>query len=161
MTAFFMSVRALHALLGAVWLGALTLLTLLLMPAIQDAGPAGGAVMGSLFKRKIHAFMAGIAGLTVLSGVYLYWRYTNGFDPEVAGSMAMRIVGLGGVLGLAAAIIGGSVVARGTKKVMELMQAGKVEEAARVRSRTATASRWVLVLVFVAIVCMTVGSHWA
>jgi len=160
MTSFFISIRALHVLLGAVWLGVLILISLFLMPAVQEAGPGGGAVMMALVRRRLDAFIASVAGLTVLSGIWLYWRYSNGFDPAIAGTMRMRIVGLGGVLGLLAAIIGGSVVARGMRRAIALMKEGRTDEAARLRRRAASAGHLVMVLVVLAILCMTIGAHY-
>ena len=43
-----------------------------LVPSISDAGPAGGAVMGGLMKRKMPVFMTATAVLGVLSGLRLY-----------------------------------------------------------------------------------------
>ena len=160
MTSFFVTVRALHVLLGAIWLGVVILMSLFLVPSVQEAGPAGGAVMMALVRRKLDAFIASIAGITVLSGIWLYWVLSNGFDPAIAGTMRMRIVGLGGVLGLLAAIIGGSVVARGMRRAIALMKEGRMDEAAQLRRRAASAGRLVMVLVLLAILCMTIGAHY-
>ena len=120
-TMLFLSMRVLHVLLAAIWLGATFFVSFLLMPAVNTTGAAGGQVMISLNKRIVPLF-ASLAGLTVLTGIYLYWRFTGGFDAAISRSNAGMAFGIGGVAGLLAAILGGSVVGRSSKKVVELMQ---------------------------------------
>jgi len=88
MNAFFVSVRVLHILLGAVWLGAAVLVSLFVMPSIREAGPDGAKVMAGLGRRKIHVFIASISGLTALTGVWLYWHFTDGFTPALMKTAA-------------------------------------------------------------------------
>src|SRR5262245_51264207 len=120
MNTFFLAARVLHVLLGATWLGMVVATTFFLMPAIQEIGPDSGKVMMGLARRKFDAFIASVAGLTVLSGFYLYWHFTAGFDPGISASAGGRVFGLGGVLGLVAAIVGGSVVSRSARKIFAL-----------------------------------------
>src|SRR5262245_8461707 len=96
-TAIFLLIRATHVLLAALWVGTAVFTTFYLMPALQESGPAAGPVMGALMRRKIHAFIASIGGTTVLTGLYLYYRFTGGFDPALSGSMGARVFGAGGV----------------------------------------------------------------
>jgi hypothetical protein len=172
MNALFLSIRVLHVLLGAAWLGAAVLLSFFLMPAVTDAGPDGGKVVIALIGRRLDAYIASIAGLTVLTGLYLYWTVTGGFDPATSATMKGRVLGLGGVLGLAAAIIGGSVVSRNMKKAVALMtqasgatdaggRSALLAEAAQCRQKAATGGRIVAVLLIVIIVLMVVGGHFA
>src|SRR5205085_5066189 len=97
---------------AAIWLGATVFMSYVLMPTIESAGPAGGQIMIGLNRRGMVAFFASTAGMTVLTGIYLYWRFTGGFDPEISRSHAGLAFGIGGACGLVAAIIGGSVVGR-------------------------------------------------
>ena len=122
MTTFFLTARALHVLLGAIWLGMVVSTSFFLMPAIQEAGPDAGKVMLGMARRGFDAFIASVAGLTVLLGFYLYWQFTAGFDPAISASMGGRVFGLGGILGLVAAIVGGSVVSRSSRKIVALMK---------------------------------------
>ena len=169
MNALFLSVRVLHIALGATWLGMAVLITYFLLPAVQEAGPDGGKVMIALVRRRLATFISSVAGLTVLSGFYLYWRLTNGFDPVISGSMEARVFGAGGVLGLVAAIIGGSVVAKNMKKAVALMsqlgaadattRASVMERAMAHRQKAATGSRIVAILLMVTIVLMALGHY--
>lgn len=168
-TILFLSLRVLHVLLAAVWLGATVFVSLLLMPAVNATGPAGGQVMISLNKRIV-PFFASLSGLTVLTGIYLYWRFTGGFDPGVSQSPAGMAFGVGGVAGLLAAIIGGSVVGRSSKKVVELMQqvatlpdgaqkGSLIQEANVLKQRMTTFGSIVLVLQIVAAGLMALGHY--
>jgi len=170
MNELFLGVRALHVLLGAIWLGMAVLIAFFVLPAIQEAGPDGGKVMLGMARRGIVAFIPSIAGLSVLSGLWLYWRFTDGFNPTLSGSMGGRVFGLGGLLGLAAAIIGGSVVSRNMKKVLALMnqvatstdtatRTNLMQQAAKLRQRAATAGRIVAILLIVTIILMAIGHY--
>ena len=171
MNALFLSMRVLHVLLGAAWLGGAVLLSFFLMPALKEVGPDGGKVVVALIGRRLDAYIASIAGLTVLTGFYLYWVVTGGFDPSASATMRGRVLGMGGVLGLAAAIIGGSVVARNMKKAVALMTqaAGTTDAGARsallaqagqCRQKAATGGRIVAVLLILIVVLMVIGGHF-
>ncbi len=170
MNALFVSVRILHVLLAAAWLGTAVLLSFFLMPAVQQVGPDGGKVVMALVDRKLDAFISSIAGLTVLTGLYLYWTITGGFDPAASATLRARVIGLGGVLGLAAAVIGGSIVARNMKKAVALVkQVGAADPAARsalmaqaaqCRQKAATGGRIVAFLVILTMLLMTLGAHF-
>ena len=78
----FLTIRVLHILLASVWFGATVAMIFFVAPAIRDAKSAGGAVIAGVQSRKYAAIMQGIAGVTVLTGFYLYYRFTNHFDPQ-------------------------------------------------------------------------------
>ena len=108
----FLTIRVLHILLAATWFGAAVAMIFFVVPAIKEAKGAGGAVMAGVARRKYHVVMQAVAGLTVLTGFYLYYRFTNHFDPEMSASMGGRVFGTGGVAGILALVIGASVVGR-------------------------------------------------
>ena len=140
------------------------------MPAIQDVGPDGGKVMAAMARRGLITFIPSVAGLTVLTGIYLDRHFTDGFDAALSGSMGARVFGTGGLLGLIAAIIGGSVVSRSIKRVLALMgsvatttdaaaRASLLQEVARFRQRAGTAARIVAVLLMITVVLMALGHY--
>jgi hypothetical protein len=167
--ALFLLIRAAHVLLAAIWVGATFFITYFLFPSLQETGPAGGPVMGALMRRKLPVFQASLGGTTVLTGFYLYYRFTSGFDPVVSGSRAAIVFGTGGICGLAALIIGGSVVSKNAKKMAELgARLASAPEAERPalaaqmathRSRAAAAGRIVIILQMIAVVLMAVGHY--
>jgi uncharacterized membrane protein len=168
-TVLFLLLRAAHVLLAAIWVGATAFTTFVLMPALQESGPAAGPVMSALMRRKFSAFMAVLGGTTVLTGLYLYYRFTGGFDPALSGSMGARVFGAGGIAGIASVIIGGSVVSRSGKKMealgARLASAPEAERAAvaaeltATRQRIATFSKIVFVLQIIALILMAIGHY--
>src|SRR5215831_10575462 len=117
----FLGLRALHVLLAAIWLGSTVFISYLLMPAIEQSGPSGGQVMMKMNARGLVPYFAILGGTTVLTGLYLYWRFTGGFGADVTSTRAGMAFGVGGVAGIIAAIIGGSVVGRSANKLMAIM----------------------------------------
>lgn len=165
----YLVLRVLHILVAALWVGAAGLLAMIVMPAIGDAGASGGSFLASLHKRKLHAFMAASAVLTVLSGIWLYWVFTAGFDRAIVGSRSGLVFGIGGLCGLLAMLIGGAVIGPGFVRLAELAgQAGSVPEVERAahaqriataRQRTALASKGALLLIVIALVLMASGHY--
>jgi hypothetical protein len=168
-TVIFLFLRAAHVLLAAVWVGATAFTTFFLLPAVTDAGPAAGPVMGALVRRKLPVFMASIGGTAVLTGIYLYYRFTGGFDPLLSGTRAARVFGLGGMLGIVALIIGGAVVGRNANKMGELgariasappeQRAALTAQMVAYRQKVSTGSLVVIVLQMIAIVLMAIGHY--
>lgn len=109
MNAIFLPLRVLHVLCAALWLGASAALGLFVMPAVARLGktPDASKFLSALMRTGLAAFMASVGGLTVLSGLYLYWHLTGGFDPTLSKSASAITFGSGGVLGIIAGILGG------------------------------------------------------
>ncbi len=116
----FLSMRVVHVLLAAVWLGSAAFITFIMMPAVKSAGPSGGQVMMALNRKGLVPFMASISGVTVVTGWYLFWHF-GGFVADVARTRSGMVYGIGAIAGTLAAIIGGGVVGRSSKKAMEVM----------------------------------------
>jgi len=159
MASIFAEVRALHILVAAAWFGAAAFLTLYLMPALGQLGPQGTPVLRALDGRRFHLFMAANAGLTVLSGAWLYWTFTAGFSPQVVASRSGMVFGLGGLAGLMAAVIGATLVGGSAKRLAALAADGTPapETVAVLQRRIRTGSRLALALMLLALLAMTMG----
>src|SRR5262245_43090414 len=168
-TDLFLSLRAADVLLAALWVGATFFTSLLLMPVIGGSGPIGGQLMQNSENKGMIAFFAALGGTTVLTGIYLYWRFTGGFDPEVSRSDAGMAFGIGGVAGILAVIIGGSAIGRSSRKLLALMeqlpkaadaQEGAIlQEAAVLRGRMKSFGMIVLACQIIALLLMAVGHY--
>jgi uncharacterized membrane protein len=169
-TLLFLAVRVTHVLLAALWLGATGFVSFFLIPAIQEMGPGGLPVVGALSRRKMDTFMASIGGMTVLTGIYLYWRFTGGFEPAASATRGAMVFGTGGIAGIVALIIGGAVLGRNAKKMGELggrmastpegpQRAAIAAEMAATQQKAATAGRLVVVLQMIALALMAVGHY--
>jgi len=155
-TVLYLLVRILHVLLAAVWVGLIAFIALFLLPALKDTGPGGGAVLTALVRRRLTAMTAALGGVAVLSGLWLYWRFTGGFDPALAGSMPARVFGTGGLAGIIAVILDGALVSRNLKK---LAGGAAPMEIAAARARAATFATVVLVLQIIALACMAAAVY--
>lgn len=167
---FFLGVRAFHVLLAAAWLGTTAFIYLFLAPALDEVGPSSVTVMAVLGRRGINAVIASVGGLTVLSGIWLYWRLTGGFDPQQSGTMTARVFGAGGAAGILALILGGAMVGRIAKKMTDLaakataaadasQRAAFAAEAGALKRRLSFWGKTVLVLQVIALICMAVGHY--
>ena len=126
--------------------------------------------MTALVRRGVSKYMASIGGLTVLTGVYLFWRFTGGFDPAVSASRAGMAYSVGALTGVIALILGGSVLGASAKKLAELgpkaaaMPEGPEKAAAMaaigaLRGRMATFGPIVTLLLLISLAAMAVGHY--
>jgi uncharacterized membrane protein len=155
-TLIYLLARVLHVLLAAIWVGLLAFVALFLLPALRDTGAAGGSVVTALVRRRLPAVNAMLGGITILTGFWLYWRFTGGFDPALAGSMPARVFGTGGLAGMIALALDGALVGRNLKK---LGGAAAPMEIAAARARATTFAIVVLVLQVIAVACMAVAHY--
>ncbi len=168
MSPFYLLMRIVHILTGAIWVGIAVFSAYFLMPAVGDAGPDGMKVAAALERRGFVVFMPVLATLTVLTGIWLYWRYTGGFSAAISRSHAGRAFGGGGALAILAAILGGAVLSRAAKKASTLAReaaampdgpnrAATLASAQRFRLRALAVARIVAVLVLITLVLMSVA----
>lgn len=151
-------VRTLHILLAALWLGAGAVLTLYLLPTLRRLGPAGQPTLRSLEGLGLSRFMAAIGGLTLISGLSLYWTLTSGLNADAVRSPMGMVFGIGGLAGILAGIIGGAVIGRSIKRLDALGAGAETgPDAVALHHRIATASRLALALLLVAVVAMSLG----
>src|SRR5262245_2748676 len=165
----FLFLRVLHVLLAAVWVGSVAFVAFFLFPVIQESGSSNTPSM-RLMARRIPVATGAIGGITVLTGFWLYWRFTGGFDPALAGSMGARVFGTGGLAGLVALIIGGAGVNNSGQKMSAVAgvggscpegaeRTGLIAELNAARNRAWTFAKIVLVLQVIALACMAVGHY--
>jgi uncharacterized membrane protein len=169
MDLLFMVWRAIHILLGVLWVGAIFMIAVFVGPAIADAGPDGAKVMGALVKRRVLTIVPTFAAITIVSGFWLYGRDSSGMQgPWVHSRMGMML-GTGAVLSLVAFVIGLTVMRPSTLRVVALGQSlAQLPEAERpavmaqiqrLRGRAATAGRVVAVLLMLAVLTMAVARY--
>lgn len=102
--------RFLHIVLGVFWAGTMVFTALFLLPSIRDAGPDGAKVGLALAKRRFMEIMPIVALVTILSGLWLYWRVSGGFQPAFMHSATGTTLGLGAASAIVAFVIGVTVV---------------------------------------------------
>jgi hypothetical protein len=166
----FLAIRSAHVLVAGLWIGSTVFGALWLMPAIDATGASGGQVMMRLLRSGYATYMSAIGLTTLVTGLYLLWRFTGGFDPSVAATHAGLAFGAGGGAGVLAGVIGGTVVGRSGKELAGLarLAALPVEDPARglvvqrsalLRQRMKIGTQIVIGLQSMALVLMAVGHY--
>lgn len=159
-------------LLGAVIVGAATFIAFFLEPSLERAStPVSLGLLPVLKRRGMTAFMPSVGGLAVLTGIWLYWRFTGHFDPAQSRTMAARVFGTGGVAGILAVIVGGSVAGRNARRMTALAEkaaalpdgperTNAIAAMGAARRKAALGGRIALALLVIALVCMAVGHYF-
>ena len=148
--------RLIHIFVGVFWAGTMIFNAWLLLPTLKDLGPDAGRVMGGLAKRGFLMIMPVSGILTILSGAWLLWYASAGFDSAYMGSRPGIVYGLGMVLTITAFLIGILVV---RTAVLKAAAATDPSVALHYRQRAAGAGTLVAVLISVTIVCMAIGRY--
>ncbi len=169
MDALLVTTRLLHVLLGTFWAGTLIFNALFLVPAIRDAGPDGAKVVAGLMRRRFLDVMPLVAVLTILSGLWLYWHVSGGFQPAYMGSSIGMTYGAGALASIAAFLIGVGVMRPAMLRAAALTQAAaqaapaereaQLAAAQALRLRGVTAGRVVAALLVLAVAAMAVGRY--
>jgi uncharacterized membrane protein len=120
---FLILMRVIHIFSSVAWAGGGFLLAGFVVPAAQKSGPAGGRVMQLMSgPGRMSGYLTIVALLSTISGIYLYWVRSGGFNMAWMTTPAGIALTIGGLAGIAAALHGGAVTGRLTDKVAKLGQ---------------------------------------
>jgi len=95
-----------HVFFGALWVGMMAFQVFFLMPALAEAGPDAGKVMGVLARKRIPIILPIFALITLISGMWLFQRMSGGNMGALMGTPMGKAFGLGGAAALIAFLIG-------------------------------------------------------
>ena len=161
--------RLLHVLTGIFWVGAMLFMTAFLVPSIAEAGPDGAKVMAGLTRRKFMLILPVVAVVTILSGIWLYWRVSSGFNGVYLRSGPGHTYGIGGILAIIAFGIGVTVTRPAMMKAAALSQSAMnaspgerdalMARAQQLRMRSAKGGKVVAWLLALSAVTMAVGRY--
>jgi len=116
--------RLLHIATGVFWAGATIYLALFVAPAVQAAGAEGTKFMQQLSRtNKLPVVMLIMATLNVLTGIWLLWKLSNGFQSAWMSSQHGMILSIGGGFAIIAYLEGLIVTRPTVMKVAKLGQA--------------------------------------
>lgn len=162
--------RILHIGFGVFWAGTIFFVVFLLEPSIRSVGPDGGKVMLALQKRNFMTILPVAAGLTILSGFYLYWISSGGLAPGWMVSSFGITLTIGAISSLVGFVIG-LFFMRPTALRVGQMSASigtAADDAERndimaeinvLKSRSRTLTRWVALFLGVAVVTMAIARY--
>jgi hypothetical protein len=161
--------RLLHVVLGVFWAGTLIFNAVFLVPTIRDAGPEGAKVAAGLMRRRFFDVLPVVAGLTVLSGLWLYWRVSGGFTPAYMRSGPGMSYGLGATAAILAFGLGVGIMRPAMLRAAALSQSAaslappereaQLARAQGLRRRAAATGRAVAGLLLVAAGTMALGRY--
>jgi hypothetical protein len=154
-----------HIAAGIFWVGAAFVFFLFIQPSVKDLGPEGQKFIGHIATRKKLPLLIMLSGIvTILAGILLYWRASDGFDPDwissgpgigftVGGLAAIFTLALGLAITKPAAdrigMLGQEIAAKGGPPNAE--QAAEMQ---RLQARTVIVGRVSMVLLAIAVVTM-------
>jgi uncharacterized membrane protein len=161
--------RILHVVGAVLWGGTAMFVAFFLMPAMGMAGPAGAPVMGALVKRRLFVIVPTVAVITMLAGLRLLWRISDGYSAAYFSTSS----GMTYLIGTIASITGFTVFltvsrpALGTMGALQVQmaQAAESERAAllaqmnAVRGRAGAAAKAIAFLLIVATVTMAIARY--
>jgi hypothetical protein len=161
--------RLVHIVFGIFWVGAVVFMALYLIPSVRDAVPDGAKVMQALQRRHVLEIVPIAAGLTILSGLWLYWHDSAGHAGWARTPMGTTL-GLGALFALAGFVVGVFVMRAATIQAGKLaaslqgLPAGPEQDARaatvqRLRRRAAVSARWVAALLILAAGLMAVARY--
>jgi uncharacterized membrane protein len=162
--------RLVHVLGGLFWVGTGLFSAIFLIPAMSDAGPAAGAIMGGLQRRRMFVVLPIVAVLTILSGVRLMWLTSGGFAPGYFTSgrgATFTVAAVAAIVAFALGLtIGRPMAARLAAVGESLRIAGDAEtkarlggEMSRLQRRNMLLNRVTGVLLIIAAAGMAVGRY--
>jgi hypothetical protein len=142
-------VRLVHIVCASIWFGSTVFATFFLAPTIRDAGESGRGFMQAVNARGgVARFVGPIAGLTILSGLLLYWR--AGYLGAPFASTSSTLLTLGAALALAGWLYG--ILAN--VPLQRKMRAAPPEEARAMQATMMRRGRIVGIVVIAAFVLM-------
>lgn len=166
------ALRILHIGSGVLWVGGAALFFFYVEPTLNKLGPNAEPFVDELVnKRKMPMYFAAVATVTVLGGVLLYWRDSNGLSSSWVTSPTGLAFGLGGLCALVAWFMGIAVLTPAVQKVGALgseMKAAAGPPSAELMGRMHAAQERVrmigaidLVLVLLAVLGMATARYLA
>ena len=166
MDIYLLLLRIVHIVAGAYWAGSAFLLTLYIAPAVTLAGSAGDKFMEKLVSGTLHIVAIGVsAGLTVLSGLLLYWRASGGLRSEWMSTGTGIMFTIGGLAGIIA-FFSGAVIGANSRKLAiiedSLHDAPSTEQAAEIaglKKRLETLGAVSAILLLVALIAMATAQY--
>lgn len=163
MDVFHIVLRVVHIGAGIFWVGSSTFFHFFIEPTAHAVGPQSGPFMGHLMQKRKAPIVIAVSGLiTIVAGVWLYWRNTSGFDPDLVTSDTGLGFLVGGIAAIAAWVLGAGVVRPLVVRMTSLggaMASGQatqeqVQEMGAIQARLHRISTITLVFLAIAVIAM-------
>ena len=155
--------RFIHVVGGVFWVGSMLFASFLLLPALNETGPAMGTVMAALQRRGMATVLPIVALLTILSGLRLMWITSAGFTSAYFGTAVGRTYTVAALAAILALMLGFFVArptaARAAQLAASSSSADALAELGRLRRRAGMVGAAITVLLLIAVTGMAVGRY--
>jgi uncharacterized membrane protein len=172
-SAWFMVIfRIVHILAGVAWVGSVFLLVMYIQPSAAAIAPAGAPFMAELLgKRRLVQSIIGMGVVTVVAGLFLYWRDWHTFPSfgDWIGSNFGATLTVGALAALAALSIGIFATRPNVNRLLALMRQGAasdgppppevVAQIGAIQARLRVLARVSLVLLVIAVLAMSTARY--
>lgn len=170
MNILLIGLRLTHVVMGAIWVGMAVMQAFFLSPALDDVGPDAGKVMAALQRRGLVTAIPVMALLTLISGFWLYYRDSMGFQPAYSMSPIGMAYGFGGAVALLVFVLGITVMRPSMIRAIELGQSiptttdaterqQKLAELQRLKSRSVSMGQLMAGLLIFTVGAMAVARY--
>lgn len=171
-SAYVIVFRVLHITAGVAWGGSVFLFVVFVQPTAAAPGPGSGPFMQELLgRRKLVHWILALAALTIVGGLFLYWK-----DWHAVGSLGDWVgtrFGLALTIGSISAIVGFLIGFFGTRPGVDRLLALGAKAAAgdapqpelmgqirRLQARLRMLARTNLAFVTIAVLAMATARYW-
>ena len=169
--AFWIVFRFIHIVAGVLWVGTAFAFATFVEPTVSAMGPEGGRFMAHVVEeRKVFIVLSILALLTILGGIVLYAKASDGFDTDWISSGPGIGFTIGALAALAAFVIGITVIRPTGQRMQalgrEIAASGgpptpeQRSEMERVSERVKALGRTNLALILIATAAMATARYW-
>ena len=162
--------RLTHILSGVYWAGTMFFFVTFLESSLRSLGPDGGKVMIRFFERGYLKLLPIVAVVTMLSGLWLLWILSDGFNAAYMSSTLGMALSTGAALAIVAFIVGMVVMRPAASSIWDIARKMPQEpneaarnalmaEMGRLRARTVLGARVVFGLLVGAVALMAVARY--
>ena len=162
--------RLIHILGGVYWAGTIFFFVTFLEPSLRSLGPDGGKVMIRFLERGYLNLLPSVAIITALSGLWLLWIVSGGFDSAWMGSASGIALSTGGTIAIVAFVLGMTIMRPAAMRTWaiarqlphesdEATRNALTAELGRLRNRSQLGARLVFSLLIVAVGLMAVARY--
>jgi len=163
--------RLIHIVCGIFWAGATIYLAVFIIPAVKASGAEGSKFMQQLSRtNRLPLVMIFAATLTVLAGILLLWKLSNGFQSDFMGSKHGIVLSTGATFAIIAYLIGLTVNRPTVDKIAGLGKAiatqgappspDQMQQLQMLRKRLFTATNIVASLLGITVVAMSIVRYF-
>lgn len=165
----FVILRFVHIVFGAIWVGSVFALTLVIAPGMQALGLPLDPVMRVLEYKKFPQMMMTFGGLSVLAGITMLYKLSNGFQSQFMSSPFGSALSFGGLCAIVALILGATVQKPAAEKAQAIRadlaanppkgDDPRVGQVGALQRRIVTTGKLVAALLLLAVSAMAVARY--